>query len=30
MSTQNLKLFFGNAAPGSVIDLFSSFSASDA
>lgn len=30
MSAQNLKLFFGNAAPGSVVDLFSGFAASDA
>jgi 2-polyprenyl-6-methoxyphenol hydroxylase-like FAD-dependent oxidoreductase len=30
ISAQNLKLFFGNAAPGSVVDLFSSFVASGA
>jgi len=30
LSTQNLRLFFGNTAPGSVVDLFSNFSAPDA
>lgn len=30
MSAQNLKLFFGSAAPGSVVDLFSSLAASGA
>jgi hypothetical protein len=28
MSAQNLKLFLGNTAPGSVVDLFSSLAAS--
>ncbi|MCM2477592.1 FAD-dependent monooxygenase [Rhizobium sp. CG5] len=30
MSAQNLRLFFSKTAPGSVVDLFSSFAASDA
>ncbi len=30
LSAQNLRLFFGNTAPGSVVDLFSSFAASGA
>ena len=30
LSAQNLTLFFGNAAPGSVVDLFGSFAASGA
>lgn len=30
MSAQNLELFFGDAAPGSVVDLFSRFAALDA
>lgn len=30
LSAQNLRLFFGNTAPGSVVDLFSGFAASDA
>ncbi|NPD67695.1 FAD-dependent monooxygenase [Lichenicola cladoniae] len=29
MSAQNLKLFFGNDAPGSLVNLFGSFAASD-
>ncbi|MEN5083063.1 NAD(P)/FAD-dependent oxidoreductase [Bosea sp. TWI1241] len=30
LSARNLRLFFGNTAPGSVVDLFSSFAATDA